>query len=211
VAGTLYHCDSLVQNGKVVFAVASEYLYPNIEFQKGKVYATIPLQETDPLTSRIKDFSEKTLNALGLIDGATHMEIFHNPRDELVFLEVAARPPGALIFPNYEKIYGFNLFDAHFKIQIGEIPKIPKIKIKEYSFSGVIPRYKGKVLQLHPPNITSRYEIKWKIKPGDIIEQSSQNILQLSATFYVYNSNYNVLYQDFKKLYNYKPIDVEPL
>lgn len=211
ISGKLYHCDALIQKNKIILAIPSEYLYPNLEFQKGKIFASIPLKVADPLGKKIVNFTIQTLKSLGMIDGCVHMEMFLTSRNELVFLEAAARPAGGLIIPNYQKVFGINFYDENLKIQMGEPALLPPIHVKHYSFGALIPRYQGKVIQLNEPKLSSRYEIEWKIKPGDIIEKSSLNLLEISGGLYVYNSNYEILYNDFNKLRDFLAVETKKL
>lgn len=211
ITGTLYHCDSLVQNKKILIELISEYLSPNLMFTEGKVTGSIPLRETDPLKIRIEKFSKQILQALGLIDGVTHMELFLTPKDELVFLEVAARPVGAAAVPNYIKVYDINLAKLHIEAQMRIPIKITKPQVRQYTFFVLIPYLKGKIVSLNEPNLESRYEIQWKVKPGDIIKATSQSIVEVAGICSVANDNYDILYSDFEKLKNYKPMMIDAI
>lgn len=72
-------------------------------------------------------FSEKVLRALGMPDGATHMEVFIERRGEPVFPEVAARAPGLLIVPLYEREFGINMANLEFCVQMGLEPRSPGV------------------------------------------------------------------------------------
>lgn len=213
ITGEVFHCDSVIQHGKILHSIASEYLFPNITYPQGKMMTSITLDPNNSLSQRIIDFNQQIIAALGYIDGITHLEVFHTKKDELVFLEIAARLPGGETVPNYAQMTGINFGALDVRIQAGETITARDLTpaIKEYSFAGRIPYRKGKVLALQNPKIKSQITFDWKIKPGDIISHNSLVPMDFCGYFRVTNSNYDQLYEDFVALHDYQPYTVEPL
>ncbi|MFE6399643.1 ATP-grasp domain-containing protein [Streptomyces alboflavus] len=118
VTGQIYHCDSVVQDGEIRFSSVARYLTDPAGYRPGGIFGTVLVREGD-LAKRITELSAAVLAALGIKDGTTHLELFHTPADELVFCEVAGRPPGGVIPPVIEWQYGFNIVEAQIRLDAG--------------------------------------------------------------------------------------------
>lgn len=208
ITGEFFHCDSLIQNGNVIYSIASEYLFPNIDYLQGKMLGSLCLLPNTNLSQRIVNLNAKIIQALGPINGLTHMELFHTPNDELVFIEIAARSGGGEITPTYTRMLNLNFSALDMRIQAGEILNITIPAIKEYSFSLRIPNIPGSVEKFNQPDLKSQYCFDWKIKSGDIL-QPSLSPLAFAGTITVTNSNYAELYADFLKLRDFQPYNVK--
>ncbi|MEU6671552.1 hypothetical protein [Streptomyces sp. NPDC046727] len=121
VHGPIYHCDSVVQDGRIRFAGVGRYLADPASYASGGTFGTVMVLDGS-LRERIRALNTRVLAALGLRDGTTHLELFHTPDDELVFCEVAGRPPGGIIPPVIEWQYGFNIVEASVRLQCGLDP-----------------------------------------------------------------------------------------
>ena len=66
------------------------------------------LEDNHSLNKRISNFTRDVLQELGPIkNGITHVEVYLDRNDELIFLEAAARPPGLvgnLLYKKYLNI-----------------------------------------------------------------------------------------------------------
>jgi biotin carboxylase len=198
IDGALYHCDAVVHGGQRLFAECSLYSCGNFDFQRGLLLGSLPLDREHPHRAILLDFSEKALRALGMPDGATHMEVFMDRRGEPVFLEVAARAPGLLIVPLYERQYGVNIANMEFDIQMGLEPSAAR-PTSAHHFYSLIPSCEGKVVHLREPEIDSSYELTWKIAPGDSLKSCTSNLDQVGSMF-VSNQSYERLCSDFESL-----------
>ncbi|MER7485561.1 hypothetical protein ABTY20_06520 [Streptomyces sp. NPDC126497] len=118
VTGQIHHCDSVVQDGRITFSSVGKYLADPASYSPGGIFGTVLVREGE-LVRRITELNTKVLAALGLQDGTTHLEVFHTPDDELVFCEVAGRPPGGIIPPVLQWQYGFNIVEAQIRIDAG--------------------------------------------------------------------------------------------
>lgn len=109
IEGTLYHTNSVVAGGQVLYTGVAPYLpgMANIDFGSGRPFCS--LMETEgQLRDALVAFSERVIAALGMLDGVTHLEAFVND-EEIVFCEVAARPGGGGIVDMIEMQDGVNL------------------------------------------------------------------------------------------------------
>lgn len=118
VKGQIYHCDSVVRDGSVVFRSVGKYLADPASYQPGSIFGTVLVGESE-LVRRITELNTRVLAALGLKDGTTHLELFHTEADELVFCEVAGRPPGGIIPPVIQAQYGFDIVETQIRIDAG--------------------------------------------------------------------------------------------
>ncbi|MFI0724593.1 acetyl-CoA carboxylase biotin carboxylase subunit family protein [Streptomyces sp. NPDC021224] len=118
VEGGIYHCDSVVRDGRIVFSSVGRYLANPAAYAPGGFFGTVLVTE-GALPTRIRQLNERVLAALGMESGTTHLELFHTPDDELVFCEIAGRPPGGIIPPVIEGHYGFNIVEADIRLQSG--------------------------------------------------------------------------------------------
>jgi len=210
IQGTLFHCDSLYQHGQCLVAIVSQYSVPNLEFVYGKTLMSVPLLPENPLVSRILEANQKITSRLGTFDGARHLELFiTTQKDEIVFLEIAGRLPGAIAVPSIERMYGINLLDLciliHADITIEKIP----LHFKIGSFFGMIPFKTGKVTKLNTPNINSNIEIDWTIKLEQQISlQMTQSVRHTAGNFLVSNASYSQLIKDFEFLASFNFYEV---
>ncbi|MEU2225419.1 hypothetical protein [Streptomyces sp. NPDC018347] len=109
VEGSIYHVDGVVRDAELRWFCASRYLDSCFDFQHG----TAPLAAVTPddpgLVGRMRRFTETVLRALELTDSTFHLELFHTPGDELVFLEIGNRFGGAGIGWHQRTVYGVDL------------------------------------------------------------------------------------------------------
>ncbi|WP_191488204.1 hypothetical protein [Pseudomonas sp. FEN] len=76
----------------------------------------------DPaLQKAIVQFTQHTLSSLSAHDLVFHLEAFLLSDQRLVFLEIASRPGGAAIVPCIKSIYGVDLLEENFKVEV-EVP-----------------------------------------------------------------------------------------
>ncbi|MCI0339494.1 MAG: ATP-grasp domain-containing protein [Acidobacteria bacterium] len=122
VSGEVFHVDSLVNNGRVVFAGANKYGRPPMEVaHKGGAYfsRTIPHGTADE--KALFEFNRKLVKALGLEKGAAHAEFIKSDQDgQFYFLEIAARVGGAYIADVLEAASGVNLWREWARLELAD-------------------------------------------------------------------------------------------
>jgi hypothetical protein len=124
VAGQIYHCDSVVRDGAVRFRSVGRYLADPAGYSPGGIFGTV-LVDDGELSRRIAGLNERVIGALGLRDGTTHLEVFHTAAGELVFCEIAGRPPGGIIPPVIRRQYGLDIVEAQIRIDAGlDVPDL---------------------------------------------------------------------------------------
>jgi hypothetical protein len=133
--GDVYHCDSLVVNGKILFSITSKYLTTPMEIsQGGGIFrsATIPYDSDDD--KAIKVVNEQVIKGFGLKNGVAHSEYIKcKDNDKIYFLETSSRVGGAHIAEMVAEASNINLWkewaaieDALAKETKYTLPKIKK-------------------------------------------------------------------------------------
>jgi biotin carboxylase len=121
LAGELYHVDSLVADGRVVFAEVGKYHRPLLEvYQGGGIYATRTVRRDLPEVAELRQINERVLTGFGLGHGAAHTEFLHDPDGQFYFIETSARVGGANIAEMVEGATGLNLWEEWARIEVGE-------------------------------------------------------------------------------------------
>lgn len=198
ISGKLYHIDSIRADGKSIFQVCCEYSCPNFDFQLGKPLLSIPLKNDHPVVKQAQELAEKVLNTLDYRNGGSHLEFFVNDKNQLIFLEVAARTPGGMSTTTYSRMFDFNMLNADLCLNLGLPISDPKDPT-HYYFSGMFPISEGKVINLINPNISGEYDISWRVKVGDTLNKC-KSLRDIAATIVVSNNDFELAYADFLHL-----------
>jgi biotin carboxylase len=118
LAGDVYHVDSIVWAGKVVFAIPFKYGRPPMEIaHQGGLFITRRLPDDSEEGQALLAMNRKLQEGLGLHCGVSHTE-FIRASSGLVFLETSARVGGAFIVDTIEAATGINLWAEWAKIEI---------------------------------------------------------------------------------------------
>ena len=162
--GDVYHVDSIIDGGQVLFAASSKYGTPPLSvYQGGGVFLTRKLpyggEEDQALTAINRDL----VKAMGLRYGVTHAEFIRSHADgKFYFLEVAARVGGAGIDLLVEHATGLNPWVEWARLEVAHVRGEP------YTLPPVRQEYTGLIVSLahqeHPD--TSAYndpEIVWRL------------------------------------------------
>lgn len=118
VTGDVLHVDGYVQDGGLRGAVAAECVGTPLEYAGGAVIGSVQIDDPEVLR-----FAERTVRALGLTEGAVHLELFRcadaEPERRLVFLEIGNRVGGAGIITAYARRTGLDLAAREIHAQAG--------------------------------------------------------------------------------------------
>ena len=120
VPGEVFHVDSIVEGGEVIFSGASRYGRPPLDVaQGGGVFTTRTLDYDSHEYKELTRLNAELLRALGLERGAAHAEFIRGAEDgEFYFLEVAARVGGAYIAETLEAATGHNLWREWARVEV---------------------------------------------------------------------------------------------
>ncbi len=176
--GDVYHVDSLIHHGQVVFSKASKYLDTPFEVAHGGgIFRSCSLELGSEDATKLKVLNERVQQAFGMQHSASHTEfIKSHETGEFYFLETSARVGGANLAEMVEASSGINLWKewAHIELAVAldEPYELPEVK----------QHYAGIVVSLsrhqHPdtssftdPEICWRMNKEWHI--GLIVQSES--------------------------------------
>ncbi|MCG9681830.1 ATP-grasp domain-containing protein [Vibrio sp. Isolate23] len=153
IQGDMFHVDGVVTDGAVVFSTCHKYYGTPLNFQNGDEIGTYLINPELALAQQLRGFAHDVVGALPQTsDFVFHCELFVKNDGEVVFCEIASRPPGGLIAMGIEQAYGVRLNEIHIKQQVGV--KYPKTffptRPNQYSASVTYSPKNGKLKLLEP-------------------------------------------------------------
>ncbi len=134
--GDVYHADSVVLDGDVIFTSAQVYGAPPMSiYQGGGVFNSRIMPYDGKLTTQIRQLNEQVIACLGMVNGVTHTEFIKAYEDgRLYFLESAARVGGAHIAEMIEYGTNINLWREWGRLLVSQLRNepyvLPKVKQK---------------------------------------------------------------------------------
>jgi hypothetical protein len=205
--GDVYHCDSLVLNGKILFSITSKYLTTPMEIsQGGGIFRTANIPYNSEDDKAIKAVNEQVIKGFGLKHGATHSEYIKCKDDgKIYFLETSSRVGGAHIAEMVAEASNINLWKEWAAIEDS------LVKETKYTLPKVKKGYAGIVLTLskfqHPdlssfsdPEVCFRVPLDYHA--GLIVKSdASERVLELLDNYA------NRLTTDFATVVEQKKVD----
>jgi len=139
VGGEVFHVDSLIRDGRVVFSGANQYGRPPMEVaHQGGAYVSMTVTRGSDDETQLFAANRKLVKALGLMKGAAHAEFIKSAEDgNFYFLEIAARVGGAYIAEVLEAASGVNLWREWAKIELAQ-GNWSGIRPQRKDFAGII-------------------------------------------------------------------------
>ncbi len=134
IPGDVYHADSIIRDGEILFVSVQKYGQPPMDVaHRGGVFITRNLAPDSEDAIAIKAMNAQVIAALELTRGATHAEFIKAHADgKFYFLEIAARVGGAHIADLVEAATGLNLWAEWARLEIatvrGETYNLPALK-----------------------------------------------------------------------------------
>lgn len=123
VAGRQCHANALVVDGRIAPLLVGEYTDSLLALGECQPVGSVTLAPDDPAVAAGERLNERALAALGT-DGrfVVHTEFVLTADGRTVFLEAAARAPGALVSEVAALHTGVHLEQANLRMQAGEPP-----------------------------------------------------------------------------------------
>ncbi|MFO0553104.1 MAG: hypothetical protein U0271_32250 [Polyangiaceae bacterium] len=119
VAGDVYHVDSLVHDGKILFQRASKYGRPPLDVSHGGDVFTSRILPAETSDSRaLCEMNTQVLQGMRLVRGSSHTEFIRGKDGLLYFLETSARVGGAHLADMIDAATGINPWREWAKIEI---------------------------------------------------------------------------------------------
>jgi biotin carboxylase len=140
VPGDIFHVDSIISEGKVVFSSAHQYGRPPMQvMHEGGVFTTRTVDRASDAWAQLTELNARLAPALGLKRGVTHGEYIRAHADgRFYFLEIAARVGGAFISDLVEFSTGVNLWREWAKIEVAHLrgeAYVPPVAREDYAGS----------------------------------------------------------------------------
>jgi len=124
--GDVFHVDSIVSEGKVVFSEVHQNGVPPFDVSHaGGVFSTHTVLRESPDWLALAELNAKVLTQFGLLRGVAHLEYIKGREDgRYYFLEAGARVGGAHVADVVEAATGINLWAewADIEIDKGMVP-----------------------------------------------------------------------------------------
>jgi biotin carboxylase len=139
IRGEVFHVDSLVGNGRVLFAGANRYGRPPLEVAHGGgAYVSRTIAHRSEDEKKLFEINRKLVKAFGLERGAGHAEFIKSDADgNFYFLEMASRVGGAYIAEVLEAASGLNLWREWARLEV-EGENAAKAKPLRNEYAGII-------------------------------------------------------------------------
>ena len=177
VPGSIYHVDTIINDRKVVFGLASKYGTPPFEVShQGRVFTSQTLDSKSDEAEDVLELNEMVLKALGLLRGVSHSEFIRAEDGKLYFLETSARVGGANLSSLVEAATGINLWREWAKIEILKGEKGYKLPKVNNDFAAIL----ASLSKQEWPNLDAYNdpEVCWRLKKayhaGLIVKSSSK-------------------------------------
>ena len=140
IPGEVFHVDSIVNDGKVLFAGTNQYGRPPMQVaHQGGAYISRTLERGSADEKTLLAINKKLVRVLGLERGATHAEFIKSDMDgKFYFLEIAARVGGAYISDVLEAASGINLWREWARLEIADGKAPSKITPLRKEYAGII-------------------------------------------------------------------------
>lgn len=127
VPGDIFHVDSIVSNGAVVFSAAHQYGKPPMQvMHEGGVFTTRTLDRESDESRSLKELNARLAPSMGLQHGVTHAEFIRAHGDgRYYFLEIAARVGGAFITDLVRAATQIDLWREWARIEVSQLRGVP--------------------------------------------------------------------------------------
>ena len=140
VAGEVYHVDSIVAGGRVLFAGVSMYGRPPMNVaHEGGAFISYSLERKSADRRKLLEINRQVIKALGLRRGATHAEFIKSAADgKFYFLEIASRVGGAYIAETLEAASGLNIWREWAKLELSDDANPYRAEPTREEYGGIV-------------------------------------------------------------------------
>lgn len=173
-----FHVDALVLDSKVEFVVASRYLEPMLRSaERREPYGSYQLPAGYGYSDELVELHERTVQALGLTEGVTHLEVFR-VQDGWVVSEIACRAGGGGVARAVRSNHGVDLFEASVRLSLGMTPEQTISSAAPGTFFGhtALSTLPGRVIRISTPeafdHVPGIVRAEVSVQEGDFITDS---------------------------------------
>src|SRR5207248_9903803 len=120
IPGKVFHVDSLIDKGRVVFAGVNKYGRPPLQVAHGGgAYVSQTIAHDSAEKKKLLEINRRLIRAMGMQTGATHAEFIKSEAEgNFHFLEIAARVGSAYIADVVEAASAINLWHEWAKLEV---------------------------------------------------------------------------------------------
>ena len=186
IDGEEYHCDSVVLNGKVMFASVGKNLFNNLDtVRNGKPKGSIAFPaycDSDEIIREIKHFNERLICCYDIKNAVCHMEVFVTREGKIYLGEIAARIGGSpCIGACIKNTRGLNMNKAFIDVAINNYDAEDVNDRPVFTGYLAFPSKAGQLVDISTEKDFSHLdgikEITFLNKPGDrLMTQSSSSV-----------------------------------
>lgn len=131
--GEVFHVDSIVFAGKILFASVQKYGRPPMDvYHGGGVFNSRVMPAHSGEVIQLRHINAQIIEALGMVHGVTHSEFIQSADGTFYFLESAARVGGANLADMIEAATNINLWREWGYVEYaalhGQPYKLPEVK-----------------------------------------------------------------------------------
>ena len=151
------------------------------------------------------------------------MEIFESEKgdlaslNELIFLEMGARPPGGPLVDLHESQWGINMNYLHYACQMGiPVSQRPQASPERYYAWAFFPIIPGTIKTINELDLRCDVKIDLAVREGQHFSENyfiREEVMFLpkyiAATVFISHNDYDVVREDFETLRHFKLIDYE--
>jgi glutathione synthase/RimK-type ligase-like ATP-grasp enzyme len=164
IPGDVFHVDSIIWDGEILYASSQQYGQPPMSVAHGGgVFTTRTLPADSDEAIALQKMNAQVIQALGMYRGVTHAEYIRAHEDgRYYFLEIAGRVGGAHISDLIEAASGINPWSEWARIEIASI------RGENYTLPTPQPKYGGLLVCLSRqeyPDLSGYQdsEVVWRI------------------------------------------------
>ncbi|MDD9139533.1 MAG: hypothetical protein NQ127_01215 [Candidatus Cardinium sp.] len=217
----LFHCDSIIQNGKICFTQVSMYTYPLLAVVEGKPIGSITLHTKDHRYKLLRACSEQVIQAFRryapIPDGIMHLEAFYdNKAEKVIFLETQLRYPGLETPLAYKIHLNIDIEEIHWKLQMGLPVDCKQIKKGPFAMWVSIPTQNGTIDAIELPNALKSkiHRVQYRIEKGYKTSLPEALTLcdhckKIALRLLISSPNYDHILSDFNYLKYFQPFKME--
>ncbi|WP_436889225.1 ATP-grasp domain-containing protein [Mammaliicoccus sciuri] len=154
----MYHLNGIYYNNEIYFSQSFQYINSGLSYLDNKGFGSITIDPSSNIHKKLVLETDKVLKVLGRNQNIIfHCEWFLS-KNELIFCEIASRPPGGRIVNAIEHSFGINIIEEYMDLDILGYQNNDKLyNFKNYIAFYYIPPKIGRILKY--PNLKIRNNI----------------------------------------------------
>jgi hypothetical protein len=211
ITGTVYQCDSIICNGVTEFCQVSVGSRPWSEIYNGHNIGVRTVKANDAITNQIIQVA-KNVNRhfMDGLSGITCLEVFVRG-DEIVFLEIAYRPPGAGLSssPYFLRSSNIHINESHILAQTSSRWRPQAAFMNHVAWVIVpLPLRSGTLKEICVPDVDCEIEVYWNIEPGTDVE-TNDGINKYAGGILLWSDSYEKLAHSYEHMLKTCRLEVE--